>query len=512
MSTLAATIERVKNVRKHPNADRLMLVDVLGWTIVTQAAGELKEGDLVVYFPIDSVLPPELEARIFGPDSKIKLDKGRVKTIKIRGEYSQGLIVPWSKAQTWPEFPPQVITADGNTLAAVVAHVTYAHPGKDVTQLLGVTKYTLSWQARLQIQREALKIAAGSKRKQREAAVPAVPRYTDLEHLAKHPDSFAPGELVVITEKLHGTSARYARVRPHPTGLWQKLKALVGLRPKHEFYYGSRNIEYRAAPPRESGETPADVAIWKMGSPAEVYGGIALRLGFFDPTSMRIQNDEIVYGEIVGSGIHKNYAYGAPRRTGHHKDFYVYDVKIGDRWLSHEELVVWCGMRRLPLVPVLYVGPYDPAMVDKLSYGASVLDPDTTPVREGVVVRRLHDGKKGRMVRKVVSKEFLMRNAEDGGTEDDEMPYVDPDAETAPIALASGEEDAPQEIVDMLKIDPQLHTARQICTRCDSSKSTYWDERRDTGKLVVDVAFCHECRTETLHYTLRPASVKGDAA
>jgi RNA ligase (TIGR02306 family) len=72
-------------VVKHPNADRLNIGQVGGWTVVVGL--DVKENDLGVYFEIDSILP---EAEWSQP---LKL-KGPIKTMKIRNVLSQGLFVP----------------------------------------------------------------------------------------------------------------------------------------------------------------------------------------------------------------------------------------------------------------------------------------------------------------------------------------------------------------------------------------------------------------------------------
>ena len=81
-----AKIQRVKNVRPHPNADRLKICNVSEYQVVT--AADLKDGDLVVYFAIDSILP---ELPIF---EFMRQHKFRVKMAKLRGEISNGLIIP----------------------------------------------------------------------------------------------------------------------------------------------------------------------------------------------------------------------------------------------------------------------------------------------------------------------------------------------------------------------------------------------------------------------------------
>lgn len=378
MSTLAVTLERAKNVRKHPDADRLILVDILGWTVVTQPG--IQEDDLVIYFPIDSVLPAHLEAHIFSADSKVKLAGGRIKTIRLRGEYSQGLVVPFHEARTWPWLNPPNFALQAQLRV-----------GDDLTAVLGVTKYESPLTARR---------ARALLNKQTNATTTTsdLQRYTDLEHLAKHPDSFIPGETVAVTEKLHGTSARYGWVRPQPQNWWQRVYTKLGIPRRWQFVYGSRNVEYTDL------ERPS------------VYRDCAISTRVADPKLGILQRGEQVFGEIVGPSIQKGYTYGwgSPK-------FFVYDVKIGDRFLTHDELVTWCAMRKLDMVPVLYVGPYMPDLIARLAQGRSVLDSRTTPVREGVVVRRALTGSAQRMVRKVVSKDFLLRNAEDGGTEHDEL-------------------------------------------------------------------------------------------
>ena len=81
-----ATIQKVKNVRQHPNADRLKLANVNEYQVVT--AADLEDGDLVVYFAIDSILP---ELPIF---DFMKPHNYLVKMVKLRGEVSNGLIIP----------------------------------------------------------------------------------------------------------------------------------------------------------------------------------------------------------------------------------------------------------------------------------------------------------------------------------------------------------------------------------------------------------------------------------
>ena len=109
-----ATIQKVKNVRFHPNADALDLVQVLGWQIVTKR-NEFKEDDLVVYIVIDTVLPeiPEFEF--------LRNKHFRIKPIRLRGVESAGIC-----------FPLSILPEGGFRQLA---------EGSDVTEALGIKHY-----------------------------------------------------------------------------------------------------------------------------------------------------------------------------------------------------------------------------------------------------------------------------------------------------------------------------------------------------------------------------------
>ena len=84
-----ATIRKIKSINSIPGADNIEVARVDGWDVVVKK-GEFKAGDLCVYCEIDSLLPerPEFEF--------MRARKFRVKTVKLRGQISQGLIFPLS--------------------------------------------------------------------------------------------------------------------------------------------------------------------------------------------------------------------------------------------------------------------------------------------------------------------------------------------------------------------------------------------------------------------------------
>ena len=116
-----ASLEIIKDIQPHPNADRLDVAKVLSWQVVVER-NKFKEGDKVVFVVIDTILPKAPWSE-FLVDSKNPDKPIRLKTAKIRQVFSQGLVLPLS-------------VLDGNSFAASTWQV-----GADVGAELGVKKY-----------------------------------------------------------------------------------------------------------------------------------------------------------------------------------------------------------------------------------------------------------------------------------------------------------------------------------------------------------------------------------
>lgn len=96
MNRKLASIVRIKDIQPIPNADAIEVATVKGWKVVVKK-GDFKVGDLAVYFEIDSFLPikPEFEFLRKSCYRKMGEEEGfRLKTIKLRNQVSQGLIIP----------------------------------------------------------------------------------------------------------------------------------------------------------------------------------------------------------------------------------------------------------------------------------------------------------------------------------------------------------------------------------------------------------------------------------
>ncbi len=100
-----ASIQTVTLTESIPNADAIERVKILGWWVVCKN-GEYRPGDRVVYCEIDSLLPERpkfeflrassFESALMDGDVTIQRAGFRIKTVKLRGQVSQGICFPLS--------------------------------------------------------------------------------------------------------------------------------------------------------------------------------------------------------------------------------------------------------------------------------------------------------------------------------------------------------------------------------------------------------------------------------
>ena len=112
MRTLAS-IQKITNIREIKGADKIAVAEVLGWEVVIRKE-EFKIDDLCIYIEVDSIVPERKEFEF------LKERKYRVRTIKLRGQLSQGLCLPLN---------------DCFGLGSLIIE------GTDVTEKLGIIKY-----------------------------------------------------------------------------------------------------------------------------------------------------------------------------------------------------------------------------------------------------------------------------------------------------------------------------------------------------------------------------------
>lgn len=361
MSKLA-TIQRISEFKKHPNADRLNLAKVLGWQCVT--AENYEVGDLVVYIQIDTTVPKaEWSEFLFKGDE----ERARIKSIKLRGEISQGLILPPSVLRGEHFFNLHK-DKDGEWVYRVMNGYNVLYEGQDVSGALGVEKFFKPIPASL-----AGEVVG-------DFPSHLVPK-TDEERLQNVPDVLKElkGKRVYISAKMDGTSGTFIKENG-------KLRVC------------SRNLELK--------ENEKN-SFWRVARKYDLEN--------------KMKDGEVIQGEIVGPGIQKN--------TSGEKDIDMYVFNHGNihgrTYDGYWGVALFCdrtGTKMVPLVEWIELDPKNnvngfqyETVEELLELADSVKYSNGTQV-EGIVIRPIEEmyseTLKGRMSFKVISNNYAVKHGE----------------------------------------------------------------------------------------------------
>ena len=197
----AGYITQLKNLRPHPNADRLQLAECFGNTVCVSM--EYVADQVGVYFPTDGQLSMEfceqnglLAVYVDGVNVSggyMDAEKRNIKTIKLRGEKSDGLFLPLTcLAYTGVDIDTIKV---GDTISVVNGHEI-------------CTKYIPK-----RNHKSHSNTSEGNRtRKKKVPVAPLFAEHADTEQLAYNLSAFKPGDEIEITLKMHGTSGRTARL------------------------------------------------------------------------------------------------------------------------------------------------------------------------------------------------------------------------------------------------------------------------------------------------------------
>jgi len=192
-----ASVRKIDAITPIENADAIECAHIGGWKVVVKK-GEFSPGDLAIYFEIDSWVPTTIapflskgrEPRIYN-----NVRGERLRTIKLRGQISQGLLLPLDFYEDESGNKEYMIT-DISSLEdeGYIENFIKVQEGDDVTEFLGIQK----WEAAISAQLRGL--VRGS--------FPSFLRKTDQERvqnlnkeITKHKQ-----EMFEVTIKLDGTS------------------------------------------------------------------------------------------------------------------------------------------------------------------------------------------------------------------------------------------------------------------------------------------------------------------
>lgn len=194
-----AYITRIKNLHKHPNADRLQIGECFGNAVIVSM--EYEDNQLGVYFPSDGQLSVEFaEANNLlrkkdengnNVGGYMDPDKRNVTAIKLRGEKSDGLFLPLKSLES---FGDVTILREGDRIDNFNGHEICC-------------KYVPRRNVRHGHVSDGNKIRK-NKHKNKAPVAPLFKEHADTEQLAYNLAAFKPGDEIEITLKMHGTSQR----------------------------------------------------------------------------------------------------------------------------------------------------------------------------------------------------------------------------------------------------------------------------------------------------------------
>lgn len=358
-----ATIRRIDKLEPIENADKIELARVDGWQLVTAKDNGFKEGDLVVYVEIDSLLPSS------NPNFEFMKPRGfKVKTAKLRGVTSQGII-----------FPLSILEYNNVDISSL----SY---GDDVTSIIGITKFEVDDDISEEAENKG-KVKREKGEVFGRAGFPSFIKKTDenryQNHIRELEDMISRGVRFEITEKLDGTSASY--------GMIKEKKRFLGIPygTKYKFYICSRNLRIS-----ENDTGSKYVQISK-----------SLEIKKYMKNIMKENKlDKIVLqGEIVGQGIQKD-----KYKIGQKLKFYLFNMVVdGCRYnIADIRKIKKDWLPTIESVPIISKSfQFDSIEeIATLSKMRSILNPNT--IAEGIVFRT--DG----FSYKAINPEFLLKNNE----------------------------------------------------------------------------------------------------
>ncbi|KAF7560867.1 hypothetical protein G7046_g3281 [Stylonectria norvegica] len=373
------TVRKVTSLTPIPGADRIQIATVDGWACVVKV-GDFKEGDLGLYFEIDSLLPASDKRWAFLAEKrsfKKPVEDIRVKTIKIRKVLSQGLLVP---LHDFPEVveildrrPSEGASADG------LPH------DLSFEEVLGVRKY----------EKPAVEFLASGVNDFLAEYPDFVPK-TDQERVQNIPSVFNDWADAVFQEttKMDGSSMTVYFLRSdHP--LYALLPPLPPGSTSSALSNGRVGVCSRN---RDIGETTKSMPLFWATA-------LALEL----PATLNSLNRSIaIQGELCGASIQGNFE-GFPADATAFFLFAVWDVDA-QRYLPPREVhEVWAPRLGVQHAPV---AGYRPLREMASSVAALVARADGKGIngrkREGIVLKHVD----GAFSFKAISNSYLLKHGE----------------------------------------------------------------------------------------------------
>lgn len=353
-SSLIVEVCKITDIHPHPGADKLDLCIVKGWQVVV-GKDQFKEGDLIVYVPMDAVIPADLADKWDVRNFLSGQDRDRVKCVRLRGEMSYGLILP--NEGNWAE-------------------------GEDVSSHYNITKYIAPVRAT-----------------SADAAPQDIlfPTFTDIENINNFPDVFVEGEEVVVLEKIDGTNCRISVEINRDGEVELKAGSMTYKRMMPDLWDLSSN------PYWFPWTTDPVVNLLKY------YRRIVEKE--FDTIPLDVRNITL-FGEVYGGSIrggHKSMDYGTPNNYG----FAAFGLNVDDNFLDWDKFKSLCDRFQVPTAPLIVEGTFHFSLIEAFATGDSHLASKNgkKQMTEGIVIlpaKERRDPKLGRVILKMLNPDYLI--------------------------------------------------------------------------------------------------------
>lgn len=365
MSDFKIQATKILEVKPHPNADRLDIVKVHGYTSLVKR-GQFEVGDLVVYITEAAILPSYLIEKLGLVGKLAGSNKDRVNAVRLRGVFSQGICMGE------PGQKDIISIENGEEERRIFAN------GEDVGEFLGIKKYEPKIPTALsgEVENVGAKLTVAF----------------DVQNFKRFPTIFKKGEDVVITEKLHGTF----------TG--------IGIIPKND---GSKELMDERFVVFSKG-LGAKGLVFKdnKNNTSNSYLRVVKRLGIAEQMrkSFSETNEPVfILGETFGKV--QDLEYGE-NDLSFRAFAMVRGYRGNQRYEDNDSFEKILEQMNIKRVPVLYRGPFSVEILEKYTSGKETVSGKEVHIREGVVVtptkERLND-EIGRVCLKSVSEDYLLR-------------------------------------------------------------------------------------------------------
>lgn len=332
----AAQIVRVGEVFKLPNSDRLYGVNFFGNLAVVDDSWVAREGELAVLFVTESQISEGFawhanlhrhsDLNQNPTETGYLEDNRRVRALKLRGNVSKALLLPVAVIEKYTDYPS---FQEGDRFDTV--------NGLEICRKYVIKEPQV-------FDRQGKKIKQAFKR----VDVTLLPEHIETDQWLRNEQIVGADDILIVTQKLHGTSARFANtIVRRQLSWWERALVKLGVK--------ISDTEYdTVAGSRRSIKDPHNPA------QKHFYGeGGDVWTDYLGKIEQSIPKGYVVYGEIVGwvgeSPIQKGHTYGVPQGEN---VLYVYrvatvnpDGEIND--LSWDQVRQFCQARGLKTVPEL---------------------------------------------------------------------------------------------------------------------------------------------------------------